>query len=51
AGLAEANDHPLRARLQRGDARFHRAIARRQYREATRLEAAGGPATAGKRAA
>lgn len=39
AGLAEANGHPLRARLQRGDARFHRAIARRQYREAAKLEA------------
>ena len=39
AGLAEANGHPLRARLQRGDARFHRAIARRQYRQAAKLEA------------
>ena len=27
ARLAAANGHPLRARLQRGDARFHRAIA------------------------
>ena len=51
AGLAEANGHPLRARLQRGDARFHRAMARRQYREAASLEAADGPAAAGKRAA
>jgi len=39
ARLAEANGHPLRARLQRGDARFHRTIARRQYREAAKLEA------------
>ena len=51
ARLAEANGHPLRARLQRGDVRFHRAIARRQYREAASLEAADGPAAAGKRAA
>ena len=44
ACLAEANGHPLRARLQRGDARFHRAIARRRYREAARLEADERPA-------
>ena len=48
---AEANGHPLRARLRRGDARSHRAIARRQYREAARLKAAGRPAVAGERAA
>ncbi len=46
AHFAEANGNPLRARLHLSDARFHRAIARRHYREATRLEAAAGPALA-----
>ncbi len=39
ADMSKRPDAPARAIMHREDARFHRATARRQYRNAERLEA------------
>ena len=39
ADMSKRADAPARAVMYRGDARFHRACARRQYHNAERLEA------------